>query len=111
MGNLIPEENGKPQSHVELKQHFFEIQSNYHIALAVAPSRIAIRPLDCDHTAHYPLHLRLVLAGTENPICSTSKRFDETIVQKIANLSFGMSARCQTTLPLSSLFLPWHVLE
>ncbi|GBM62393.1 hypothetical protein AVEN_228926-1 [Araneus ventricosus] len=78
-------------------------------ALAVAPSRIAIRLLDGDRRLHSPLQLPLALAHTENLICNTSKRSDKTIVQQIANLSFGMSVRCQTNLPL--LFLPWHVLE
>ncbi|GBO22231.1 hypothetical protein AVEN_142431-1 [Araneus ventricosus] len=66
MGNLISEENGEPQSHVELKENFLinliltEIQSKCHIALAVAPS-IAIRHLDGDRTALSPLQLPLVL--------------------------------------------------
>ncbi|GBM38360.1 hypothetical protein AVEN_33774-1 [Araneus ventricosus] len=104
MGNLIAEEDGEPlcylKSHVKLKQHFkiklilTEMQSNYRIALAVAPSRIAIRLLDDACTEHSPLQLPLVLAYTENPICNISKKTDKTIVQQIANLSIGMSARC-----------------
>ncbi|GBN94777.1 hypothetical protein AVEN_161359-1 [Araneus ventricosus] len=119
MGNLIAEEDGEPlsylKSHVKLRQHFLinliltEIQSNCHIALAVAPSRIAIRLLDGDLTAHSLLQLPLVF--TENPICNISKKSDKAIVQQIVNLSFGMSVRCQINLPLSSLFLPWHVSE
>ncbi|GBM55283.1 hypothetical protein AVEN_272352-1 [Araneus ventricosus] len=62
MGNLIAEEDGEPlsylKSRMKQKQHFYinliltEIQSNSHIALAVAPSRMAIRLLDCDLTAY-----------------------------------------------------------
>ncbi|GBN67729.1 hypothetical protein AVEN_21727-1 [Araneus ventricosus] len=121
MGNLIAEVDGEPLSylkfHVKLKQHVLinliltEIQSNCHIALAVAPSRIAIRLLDGDLTAHSLLQLPLVLAHTENLICNISKKSDKAIVQQIANLSFGMSEQCQINLPLSSLLLPWHVLE
>ncbi|GBN14323.1 hypothetical protein AVEN_208794-1 [Araneus ventricosus] len=119
MGNLIVDDDGEPlsylKSRVKLKQHFLinfiltEIQSSCHKALAVAPSRIAIRLLDGDHTAHFSLQLPLVLAHTENPICDISKKADKAIVQQIANLSFGMSVLCQTNLPLSRLFLPWNV--
>ncbi|GBM73648.1 hypothetical protein AVEN_131725-1 [Araneus ventricosus] len=101
MGNLIAEEIGEPlsylKSHVKLKQHFLinliltEMQSNYHIALAVASSRIAIRLLNADRTE---LQLPLVLDYTENLICNISKKSDKTIVQQIANLSIGMSERC-----------------
>ncbi|GBN19259.1 hypothetical protein AVEN_246663-1 [Araneus ventricosus] len=101
MGNLIAEEDGEPlsylKSYVKLKQHFLinfiltEIQSNCHIALAVAPSRIAIRLLDGDLTEYSLLQLSLVLAHTENPICNISKKPIKAIVQQIANLSFGMS--------------------
>ncbi|GBM96579.1 hypothetical protein AVEN_56573-1 [Araneus ventricosus] len=121
MGNLIAEEVGEPlsylKSHVKLEQQFLitliltEIQSNCDIALALAPSRIAIGLLDGDLTAHSLLQLPLVLAHTENPVCKVSKKSDKAIVQQIANSSFGMSVLCQTNLPLSSLFLPWHVLE
>ncbi|GBM95041.1 hypothetical protein AVEN_196195-1 [Araneus ventricosus] len=123
MGNLIAEEDGETVSylktHVEQKQHFLinlaltEIQSNCHIAFAVSPSRIAIRLLDGDLTAHSLLHLQLplVLIHTENPIYNISRKSNKEIVQQIENLSFGMSVRWQINLPLSSLFLPWHVLE
>ncbi|GBL97558.1 hypothetical protein AVEN_163005-1 [Araneus ventricosus] len=118
MGNLFAEEDGEPlsylKSHVKLKQHFkinlilTEIQSNCHIALAIAPSRIAIRLLDDDLTAHSLLQLPLALAHTENPICNTSKKSDKTIVQQIEK---WMSVQFHINLPLSSLFLPWHVPE
>ncbi|GBM26650.1 hypothetical protein AVEN_15456-1 [Araneus ventricosus] len=77
-------------------------------ALTVAPSRIAIRLLDGERTPQSLLQLPLVLDHTEIPICNISKMSDKAIVQQIANLSFEMSKK---TLPLSSLFLPWHVLE
>ncbi|GBM21502.1 hypothetical protein AVEN_249927-1 [Araneus ventricosus] len=90
MGNLIVEEDGEAlsylKSHVELKQHFkinlilTKIQSNYDIALVVAP-RIAIRLLDGDRRAHSPLQLALDLADTENPICNISKKSDKAIAQ------------------------------
>ncbi|GBM28963.1 hypothetical protein AVEN_232053-1 [Araneus ventricosus] len=110
MGNLIAEENGEAQSHVELKQHFLinliltEIQTKCHKALAITPARIAIRLLDGDRTANSPLQLALVLARTS--YMQYKLRSDETIIQQIANLSFGISARCHANLPLSSLFPP-----
>ncbi|GBO31385.1 hypothetical protein AVEN_144477-1 [Araneus ventricosus] len=101
---------------VELK-HFLinfiltEIQSICHISLSLAPYRIANRLLDGDRIAHSRLQLSLALAHTENPRCNTSKRSDKAIVQHSANLTFGMSVRFETNLPLSCFFLPWHVLE
>ncbi|GBN27652.1 hypothetical protein AVEN_27516-1 [Araneus ventricosus] len=95
MGNLIAEEDGETlsylKSHVKLEQHFSinlilpEILSNYHVALAVVPSRIAIRLLDGYLIAHSLLQLPLILAHTENPICNISKKSDKAIVQQIAN--------------------------
>ncbi|GBL88717.1 hypothetical protein AVEN_195689-1 [Araneus ventricosus] len=63
----------------------------WSIDLALAPSRIAIRPLDGDRIAHSPLYLSLALAHTEIPICKTSKGCDKAIVQQIAKLTFGKS--------------------
>ncbi|GBN91838.1 hypothetical protein AVEN_34215-1 [Araneus ventricosus] len=103
MENLIAEEDSEPlsylESHVKLK-HFLinliltEIQSNCHIALAIAPSRIAIRFLDGDHTAYSLLQLPMDLAHTANPIYNISKKSHKAIVQQIANSSFGMSVQC-----------------
>ncbi|GBM72214.1 hypothetical protein AVEN_244002-1 [Araneus ventricosus] len=117
---FVAEEDGAPFSCLKSRvkpKHFLinliltEIQCKCHIALAIAPSRITIRLLDGDRTAHSPLQLPLVLAHTENPTCNISKKSDKAIAQQIANLLFGMSVLCQTKLPLSNLFLPWHVPE
>ncbi|GBM20476.1 hypothetical protein AVEN_5557-1 [Araneus ventricosus] len=62
----MAEENGEPlllEISMELKQQFLinliltEIESKCHTALALAPSRIAIRLLDGDRIAHSPLRI------------------------------------------------------
>ncbi|GBO05468.1 hypothetical protein AVEN_146408-1 [Araneus ventricosus] len=99
MGNLMAEEDDEPlsylKSHVKLKQHFLtnliltEIQFNYHIDLAVAPSRISIRLLDDDLTAHSLLQLPLVLAHTENFIRNISKSLIRRLSNKLQTYHLG----------------------
>ncbi|GBN36836.1 hypothetical protein AVEN_224974-1 [Araneus ventricosus] len=116
MGNLTDEERTVNltdlESHVELKQHFkinlilTEFESKCRIALALAPSRIAIGFLDGDSIAHSPLQLSLILLTLRILYAMQAKGLiRRLIVQQIANLSFGMSVRCQINLPLSCLFL------
>ncbi|GBM34714.1 hypothetical protein AVEN_258559-1 [Araneus ventricosus] len=82
MGNLIAEENGEPlllevscgtEKSFLINLILTQIQSKCHIALAFAPSRIAIRLLDGVSISDSPLELPLSLDYTENPISTNHK--------------------------------------